>query len=165
MNRSIFRGGLVGQRLDYGKLRRTHVLRVDGNERGAAAGCDYLRPHALENFHEHVAPYSGVLIDQEALAAERCALEVACETLDPSEAGLGVFRWKSLVTGLEQAAFIKQGPISILIVEPPAHLSHLLVDRCFLLLEQLALAAIGFVTIAVERNMAAGDHHAASAAH
>src|SRR5512132_3025324 len=36
-------------------------------------------------------------------------------------------------------------------------------DRRFLLLEQLALAGVGLVTIPVERNVAAGHHDAASA--
>ena len=83
------------------------VLRVDGDERVAASGCDHLGPQALEDFGQQVASHRGVLIDHYPLAAKRASLEKVREPLDVSGTGFGIFRWKSLMAGLEKAKLIE----------------------------------------------------------
>src|ERR1019366_4456396 len=109
-------GSIRNQCLDRGQLCRPDVLGVDGNEGSAASGRDHLSIQAFEDLHEQIAPDCGLLVDQYALAAQRCVLEEADESFDPRGAGFRILRWKFLMAGTEHSTVIKQRLVVILAV-------------------------------------------------
>ena len=134
MQRPAARDGVVGQSLDHSQLRGVDIFRVNGDESLAASPFHNLRAQALQNLHQQIAPYSRVLVDQDALAVERGAGKEIGESFDVGDTRFAVLCRKGLVTALEHAALIKLRLIPGLLVEPLAYLPHPLVDGRFLLL-------------------------------
>ena len=103
----MLRARFVRQRLNGGKLRFVDVLSIDRNESLAASRRDHLCPKALQNLHKKVAPHSGMLIDQNAPAAERQSFKEVCIAIHILCLGLTSIAGQITMTRFEKASFVE----------------------------------------------------------
>ena len=156
--------GLRGQGLNLAKLRLLDILRIDRDKGLAASRPDDLGANPAQEFHQQIAAHRRVLIYQEPFALEAAAGEEIRIAAQIGQARARLLGRQLPVSAFEQAPLVERRGAERLGVKLPAQFLRTVLNRRLIRLQQLAPSRVGLVAVAIERNVAAGNHDAAPAA-
>ena len=122
------------------------------------------RAESLQQFQQQIAANGRVLIDHQPLALQSVGRKEIGVSPEIRISRLREFRTEFRRTGFHRTVTVEFGNVCILPADPRPDLLHLDRDRGLIFLQQLAFCGIGFISVAIERNVAARHHHAAALA-